>query len=335
MTTIRDIARACGVAPITVSAVLNNKKGKVSAETRERILSVMREMKYRPGVRRAEVSGRNILGVVSWSDDLWGNFYQGRILAAAGKAAQDRHHHLLLFARYLWYEDLTSSVRTYADGHCEGMMVFPYRHDEPVTAALAERGIPFVVVGDTCSPEDYASVDVDNTAGAFMLVDHLLSLGHRRIAYLGGMPSMRFSTARLKGYIDALSQCGVSPDAGWISHGDLPIEDGYVRAMALLDLPAGQRPTALFCVTDRVAIGALRALNERGVQVPLEMSVAGFDDDPGAERSMPPLTTVRQPYREIGEHAVEILLGQIAGEKSRQLVLPGELVIRASTAPLS
>ena len=335
MPNIRDVARACGVAPITVSAVLNNKNDKVSAETRERVLRVMREMEYRPGpaVRTLLPKRRNILGVITWQNDLWNDFYHARILAGAGNIAQERHQHLLLFARYLWFEETQRSIRTYGDDHCDGMIIFPYRHDEPIKSALWERGLPFVAVGDTCDEEGYASVDIDNVKGANEAMEHLIRLGHRRIAFMGGLKTMRFSVLREQGYAAALAHHHIPFDPVLVSEGELDVKEGYDRTQLLLRLPPAQRPTALFCGTDDLAFGALYALNEQHIRVPEQMSVVGFDDRIDAPPALLPLTTLRQPYQQIGARAVEILLDRIAGKAPERVILPGELIVRTSTAP--
>ena len=337
MPNIRDVARACGVAPITVSAVLNNRSDKVSAETRERILLTMREMGYRPGpaVRTQAATRRDILGIVSWAEDLWGDSYHSRILDVVGRVAQAHHQHLLLFARYLWFQETQRSIRTYGDGHCDGMILFPYRHDEPLKAALAERGIPFVMVGDTCEEGNYASVDVDNKAGARIAMEHLLTLGHQQIAFLGGRPTMRFSVLRSEGYEAALGQQRISVNPALLSEGEPNADEGYTRTQELLKLPLTDRPTALFCATDNLAFGAIRALTEQGIRIPEDMSVIGFDDHTDALSHIPPLTTLRQPYQEIGTQTIELLLKLIAGSTPEQIVLPGELIVRASTGPPS
>jgi DNA-binding LacI/PurR family transcriptional regulator len=200
--------------------------------------------------------------------------------------------------------------------------------DDPIFPRLLEDGVPFVLIG-RYSHERASYVDVDNVVGARMAVEHLLRLGHERVATITGPLNMCAGQDRLEGYRQALAARGIPVDEDLIAEGDFT-EGGGRAAMRRL-LP--HRPTAVFAASDMMAVGAIKVLREAGLRVPEDVAVVGFDDIPLASMVEPPLTTVRQPIEQLGSMAVELLVSLMEnpGEETvHRVVLPTELVIRAS-----
>lgn len=333
MPTIREVASACGVAPMTVSHVLN-KPEKVAVKTRERVLRAIREMGYRPALTPALTSlegGARVLGVFNCLDFGRSLYYQSLLNAILQRVGRTDHS-ILLFGGDAWRGDPYRSIRVHYDGHCNGLVYLaPTRHD-PFLEALRDRGIPFVILGDAGDDARDASVDVDNVGAARAGTEYLLSLGHRRIAFVGRDETRRSTLEREQGYLAAMRAAGLTPDGRVISATESPQQVCRDWLASYRVLPSSQRPTAVFCWNDIMAEAMLHALRDARLRVPRKISVLGFDDLPEAG-ALPSLTTMRQPYEALGGTAVDLLLGQIGGEPPQTVLLPAGLVVRGSTGP--
>ncbi|CAM5330855.1 LacI family transcriptional regulator OS=Streptomyces griseorubiginosus OX=67304 GN=AQJ54_25720 PE=4 SV=1 [Streptomyces griseorubiginosus] len=202
-------------------------------------------------------------------------------------------------------------------------------HDE-----LRALGVPLVVVDPTGSPAlEAPTIGAANWSGGLAATEHLLSLGHRRIGLIAGPPRLLCSRARFDGYRAALEGAGLPLDESLVVPGDFHPESGFAGCEKLLDLP--EPPTAIFAASDQMALGAIEALRRRGLRVPEDMSLVGFDDLPEVRWSAPPLTTIRQPLSEMGKLAVRTILKLTRNEPpdSPRVELGTELVVRSSTAP--
>ena len=337
MPTIKDIARECGVSANTVSSVLNNKSGEVSANTRERILEAIRRLGYRPNAAARRMVGKrmNTIGIAERYADSngTGNYYKSAILETLLYAARERRWDVLYYSGHP-SEELVSSFPAYLDGRCDGLLCFTGGIDQEDAHIILETGLPVIFVGETRYPHTGAVIDVDNEAGAYLAITHLTDLGHRRI----GMMQSRATSGnaeRVAGYKRALAEKNLPAPEAFLYSINAWEGIGYTHGLTLLSLPAEKRPTAIFCFNDMVAIGLMRAAREKGVRIPEQLSVIGFDDVSPAALASPPLTTVRQPLSHIGDRAVEILIGIIEGRMPRdhRELLPPELILRASTAP--
>ncbi|HEV2472757.1 MAG TPA: LacI family DNA-binding transcriptional regulator [Chthonomonadales bacterium] len=336
MSTITEVARRSGVAPSTVSYVLNNGPRTVRSETRERVLQAARELNYRPsaiarGLRRNRM---DTLGVVFTDQNAEpvGDPYFAGVLGGFMSVAAANRQNTTLFTGDIWSR-AGHGLPVYTDGRCDGLMLVSPPRSSPLVSGLLETGFPFVVVGDVYADTRIATVDVENYHSAKSAVEYLISLGHRRIAILSG-PDENLSTGRrLDAYRDALIQHGLPVDERLILPGGFSTQSGYWRAKRLLQ--GEPRPTAVFAIFDSVAFGAIRAIEEAGYRVPEDISVIGFDDVAAAEFCRPALTTIRQPHREIGACAAELLLGEIDGRAApqRQVLFSAELAVRASVMP--
>lgn len=214
----------------------------------------------------------------------------------------------------------------------DGIIVTSSRVGALYTPMLSSLQIPIVLVNNQHPGQFVHSVMIANFEASRDATRHLIQLGHTRIAYLGDRFGYQSDTERFAGYREALDCAGIPFRPELVSHGDGKPEGGYQAMKKLLSLP--DPPTAVFCYNDMSALGALKAIREAGLRVPRDISLVGFDDLFIAEYSEPPLTTVRQPRRQMGRLAAEILLKLIQGAGAEELIrVPGELILRQSTAP--
>ncbi|MCX5560074.1 LacI family DNA-binding transcriptional regulator [Streptomyces sp. NBC_00038] len=328
--TITEIARQAGVSVPTVSRVVNGRSD-VSPETRARVEDLLRHHGYRrrpsaPGDRAALVDL-----VFNDLDSPWAvEIIRGveEVAHAAGVGTVVSAIHGASGSARQWMTNLRARA---SDGVILVTSVLePGLHEE-----LRRLGVPLVVVDPAGSPSlDMPTVGATNWAGGMAATEHLLGLGHRRIGFVAGPVRLLCSRARLDGYRAALEGAGVAVDDALIQQGDFYHQSGFDGCNRLLDL--AEAPTALFAASDQMALGAIEALRRRGLRVPEDMSVVGFDDLPEVRWSAPPLTTVRQPLADMGKLATRTVLRLALGEEpaSPRVELATELVVRASTAPL-
>jgi LacI family transcriptional regulator len=329
--TMAEIAELAGVSKPTVSKVINQQPG-VAAATRERVERVIAERGYvRNGAARAlsvgqigsmnlvvsEVDSPYFVEIIRGVEETLESAALSMVLTSTH---EEERRHRRWMARVLEYG--TDGV----------ILVLPDEHASYVEE-LRRHAIPFAVVDDRGeSLPDVPSVGATNFAGGFAATEYLLSLGHRRIAAIGGQP-YKCTMARLAGYRAAFQEGGVPVDPLLVQPGSFHAEAGYAAASALLDLH--EPPTAIFAGNDMQAMGVYRALYERNLRVPDDMSVVGFDDVPLVALLTPALTTVRQPVRQMGALATRMLLQIAAGEvlESTRVELATSLVVRESCGP--
>lgn len=328
--TIKDVSRVSGVSIKTVSRVLNNERY-VGAETRARVEAAVAELKFRPSTAARSLAGRRSFQIALICDnpspyyvyEMQSGIRDRCVLDGVRMIAQpyDRNAPTLL-------DELESLVDA---THVDGLILTPPVSDNPeVLDLLARRGVRFVRVSPGSAPELGPSTFIDNAAAAEAMTAHLLALGHRRIGFIAGHPSYATSTQRQRGYVGALARAGVAFDPALVRTGSYDFASGSAAAAALLDLPSP--PTAIFASSDDMAAGVLTTAHRRGVKVPAELSVAGFDDTEMAGYVWPPLTTIRQPTRDMAYQAADLLLApQEPDAPAEQRELPFELVVREST----
>ena len=214
--------------------------------------------------------------------------------------------------------------------HFDGLIMFSSDIDDPILPLLIKDGGPLVLIGRHPYFINVVSIDVNNREGARDGVNHLIALGHRRIGLINGQLQMEAALARRDGYKQALLEAGIGIDAALMVDGHFSDTAAYVAMLSLLDL--AQPPTAVFSASDGMAVGALQAIRDRGLRVPDDVALIGYDDLPLAARSTPTLTSMHQPIGEMGSHAVRVLVEQIKGHESATSVrLPARLVVRESS----
>lgn len=329
--TITEIAREAGVSVPTVSRVVNGRSD-VAPGTRARVEDLLHRHGYRRRPAATSRARAALLDLVfNDLDSPWAvEIIRGveEVAHAAGIGTVVSAIHNRSGDARQWMTNLRARA---SDGVVLVTSVLePVLHEE-----LRRLGVPLVVIDPAGSPAlDVPTVGATNWAGGMAATEHLLRLGHRRIGFVAGPPRLLCSRARLDGYRAALDRAGIAVDASLIVPGDFYQESGFTGCNALLDL--AEPPTALFAASDQMAMGAVEALRRRGLRVPEDMSVVGFDDLPEVRWSAPPLTTVRQPLAEMGKLAVRTILKLTRGEEldSPRVELATELVVRSSTAPV-
>lgn len=336
MATIKDIARECGVSAMTVSAVINNKQGEVSAPTRERVLDAMRRMKYRPNAVARGLVGKHMkaIGIADRLADptYWSSPYESPVLEGIVSAARRHRWEIIYFTGHPSAQ-FKQSLPAYLDGRCDGMIFISHGMSEEEARLIVETGLPVVLVGDNQFRLKISTIDVDNLAAAHEAVNHLIELGHRRIAMLQGWGSSG-NDARVLGYRKAHAEAGIDIDERLLIESRAWEEAGHEYARDILSWPRAERPTAIFCFNDLLAFGVMRAAREAGIDVPGDLSIVGFDDVDRAALVSPPLTTIHQPLRLVGERAVDNLIALIEGSllPGHREIVEHDLVVRESTS---
>ena len=328
--TIKDIAREAGVSIATVSRTLNGEDG-VGAETRERIQAIARRMNYFPNLSaRGLVAGKpNAIGIVipRTSEFAFSNPYYSEILKGIEKKTRESGHFLVFsFAEEDCY------ARMVQHQLAAGVIVLANRMNDPQVQEVRRMKVPMVLIpGDSGQP-GIPSVDVDNADSAVRAVDHLAALGHRRIAFLNGPANSKYSLERFTGFRKGMKKNRLPFPEETVMKSDFTQQGGYEGMKKFLSLK--NPPTALLVINDYSAMGALRAAKEMGFRIPGDVSLIGFGDVPFSSMTDPPLTTIREPFQEMGLEAAGILLKIVQGKRvsCRHPVLPVQLVVRGSTA---
>ena len=329
---IRDIAALAGVSVATVSRVLNGRPD-VSSATRDVVLQHIRERGYVTSrSARALAGGRT--GLIGLTVPYMVDNYFAQILTGATEAAYERDARLVVCPTRFEHDREVSLLTRLMHGTTDGaLLILPSETPAELTA-LQRQGYPFVVV-DPATPLDDAIpvVAAANWTGGKTATAHLIALGHRRIGVITGRRNEIASRDRLAGYHSALLAVGLAADPALLVESDFSIDGGWRAARRLL--ARHQPPTAIFAFNDNMAVGALRAARELGLDVPGRLSVVGFDDVENASLVTPALTTVRQPLQEMGRVATGILYRLIDDQPLdvTRIELSTRLVVRASTAP--
>lgn len=352
-TTLKDIAREVGVSTMAVSTVLHGKRTtvRVSDETRLRIKEVAQRLRYRPNVAaRGLMQHRmNTIGIVSLVGDSSQNLYFMEVLNGilAGSVSAQQNSTVLPLER--WDEE---TILGFCDGRVDGLILIGAYLSGEFVQTLRET-IPLVTVQSNGIHPGVPFLDADNESGGYLATHYLLSQGHRRILHLAAPSGIRGPDLRYEGYCRAMREAHLEITPEWVQRPRQPFfftaHDGRQSMQDYLETTGLQNlPTAIFCASDALAHGCIEALKEHGLQVPDDISVVGFDDFLTAQIMSPPLTTVRQPFQEIGRRSVERLMERILLEADGETapesteadpsllteVLPVELVIRQSVQPL-
>ena len=328
--TVKDVADLAGVSTATVSRVLN-RYPYVAEHTRARVMQAMKRLDYRPSqvARYLRTGVTQILGLII--SDI-ANPYFTSIVRGIEDVAYANGYSLILCnsdedpAR----EDMY--IHVLLGEQVAGVILSPSDEDSTTCTVLIEAGIPVVAVDRRLLALDVDTVLVDNVVGAYEAVSHIVGLGHRRVGLIGGPVHIATGRERREGYERALAEHGIGLDEGLLKVGDFRQESGYQKTCELLEMD--NPPTAIFVANNLMTLGALNAIHERGLRIPCDVGVVGFDDMPWASSLNPPLTAVAQPTYDLGRVAAELLLERLSDKEREvaEVVLQPNLIVRSSCA---
>ncbi|WP_374418077.1 LacI family DNA-binding transcriptional regulator [Novosphingobium arvoryzae] len=325
---IRDVAAKAGVAVKTVSRVLNGHPY-VSAETRARVEEAMRDLDFRPSIAARILSGAKSNQIALIYDN-HSPYYMFQIQTGCWEFCKENSIRLLAQPVDVADPQVGEQVRgLVSETQVDGIILSsPVTDCVPVLRALEAMDVPFVRISPGTNHALTSSVFMDDAQAADDMTTYLINAGHRRIGFIKGHPNHMASDDRLFGYRRALDRAGIAYEPELVCDGEFDFESGVRAANRLLDM--ADRPTAIFASNDDMAAGVLAVAHDRGIELPGQLSVAGFDDTTLARTVWPPLTTIHQPMAELARTATEIL---IAGGDITHRRLPHSLVERASVAP--
>jgi LacI family transcriptional regulator len=329
--TIVDVARAAGVSYSTVSRVLNGYEF-VKETTRERVLKAAEELGYVANLSARSLAGGHsqIIGVLVPGLD---NGYIGEIVRGIDEELSNVNYNLMMYTTHRQHGKESEFVTALATGLADGLLLIVPLAPATIVEALPKTDFPHVLIDQADPTHTSSVVDATNWQGAYDATRYLISLGHTRIGHITGTPALASAGERADGYRAALLDGGLPFDDALVVEGDFYQGGGEAGAQTLLDLP--HPPTAIFAANDLSAFGAMDVIRARGLDMPGDISILGFDDIPHAQIAWPKLTTVRQPLAQMGRVAARLLLDQIEqpGRPVRRVTLSTELVIRDSCAP--
>jgi LacI family transcriptional regulator len=329
--TLEEIGRQAGVSRSTVSRVINNHES-VSPEVRARVLQVVEETGYRPHPAARSLAARRtqVLGLVlpHTLPAFFVDLIFPRLMRGITQACNTHGYSLSLFMFHAESEEKELVPRLLTHGLIDGVLFFTSIQGDPLLSRLRDTDLPYVTVGRPLLEGSFKYVDVDNVAGMHNATTHLIRRGRRRIGHIAAPCNTSAGQDRRQGYRDALAARGLPAREEWVVEGDFTETGGYLAARKLM----AANVDALVVASDRMALGALRALRELGKRVPAAVAVVGFGDLDAATLAHPALTTVRHPIRKAGVMAVEILLDVIdhGREPAQHVILPTQLIVRDS-----
>ncbi len=325
MVDLKELARRLGLSMTTVSRALNGYPD-VSAKTRERVVRMARELGYTPNAlaRRLTVGRSETVGFVPQAmEPYFGNPYFADLLAGMGEALYRAGFDLVLAGLHDDVDALAACRRLVAERRVDAIVLDRTYEDDPRVEYLLLRGFPFVTLGRDRWAQRHAWLDSDGRRATLALTRALIAAGHRRIAFIAADMRFNFVADRVEGYREALAWAGIAPDPLLLRHEGFSERGGAAATSALLALAAP--PTAILCIEDLTAIGAMRALRAAGLEPGRDVAVVGYNDIPLAAATEPPLSTFRMPVREAGRRLAEVALALAAGADAaafRELWMP-------------
>ncbi len=328
--TIKDIAERVGRSITTVSRALHDHDD-VSPETKALVRRVAAEMGYSPNLiaQRLQKQRSDTVGLVlpTFGPRESDPFFT-EILAGVGDQAAQMGYDLMVSTSPPGEQEMEEYAKRVRGGRIDGFILVRTRRSDSRIAYLRSEGFPFVAFGRTDEPLDFPYVDEDGMHGMRLVGEHLLALGHRRIAWIGAPPQLTFAQHRQQGLQKALEASGAPLDPALVRAGNLTQRSGYEHARDLLAEP--DPPSAIAAGNDLMAFGAMLAAQERGLVIGRDIAITGFDDISLAEHTQPPLTTVHQPIYKIGSMLCEMLVRRLNGQplEQEQIILEPSLIVR-------
>ncbi len=333
MATIHDVAKLAGVAPITVSRVVNNV-GYVREDTRARVEAAIQELQYIPNNSARSLRSKKTNTLALIVSDITNPFWT-TVTRGVEDASSDDGLSVILCNTDEKQAKLENYVNIMLQKQIDGFLIVPISSNPQVVRHIQRRKVPVVVLDRPLHDVEVDAVWSDNEGGTYQLIKYLIQLGHTRIAMLSGISEIATSQQRIAGYKRALHEHNLTQDDSLLIHGEFKHESGYQVTRQCME-SIQPRPTALFCGNNLIAVGAFKALYDLGLRVPEDISVVTFDDMPFTA-TQPFVTAAAQSPYELGWQAAKLLIAQVSGKEpsgNRQIVLPVELLIREScTAP--
>lgn len=338
MSTIRDVARHANVSTGTVSNVLNGSP-LVKEETRRRVMAAIEELGFHPtaAARSLSTQRTNTIGLIRTelrphSHHIETDPIVLDLIDGIADAAVDSSIGLTFWTIPVGPQEMELYKRLVSSRQIDGLIIFALRQNDPRVTYLQDQGFPFVSFGRLDPQEGHNWIDVDGAAGIELAVRHVAELGHQRIGYLSPPNEQYLTRQRWDGFVRGMDAAKLPIQRALVYEGDFSEQSGQLGTHYFLD--QAQPPTAIICNNDRMAFGAMRAIQARGLTVGKDISVVGFDDIPLARYSHPPLTTLSQPIHEIGKMLFSLLMSLINREplesRGDRLLTP-ELQVRQST----
>lgn len=333
--TIKDVAAHAGVSFKTVSYVLNGGE-KVSDKTRSAVMKAVSALEYQPhrAARAMRLGQSFAIALVAYGSSeqrRFGNLSDPAVavIVSAMAATAEEHGYMLSLTNFR-YADLNAYEQNLAQGLVDGGIFIPFSSNAAALMPYTHK--PMVVIDQLDMPASIPVINVDYRSGVRKAVEHLIARGRRRIGFVGGPPDLNayHNTERFGGYIDALNAAGLPVDPALIAHANFTFDSARKVAPKLLDAA----PDAVMAASDRMAIGVMREALERGLRVPEDLAIAGFDDLESAQFVDPALTTVHHPLTELGERSMQLMLAHLAGTltpEDMRVTLPTHLVVRGSS----
>lgn len=330
---LSEVAKIAGVSPITASRAISGK-GYVSEAARVRIMAAAAQLNYTPDMvaRRMRGEKSKLIGIFV---NNYGSLVLHEITKLISSEARARGYDILLFNAERFDVPDRAGTRDMLSKLCDGLVLLMPNAEDGYLEVLEKSQQPCVFVNFDARPMSLPVVALENRRGARAAVEHLLSLGHRRIGFIAGTHQTGQSAERQAGYAEALAAAGIAADPALIVPGFFVQTGGHAAAEQLLALP--DPPSAIFAANDEMAFGAIDAIHSKGLRVPDQVSVIGFDDIATSSYVYPPLTTMRQPLAELSACATGELVALIEGRdvKEKKIAFPLELVVRQSTGPVA
>lgn len=335
---IKDVARLAGVSIATVSRCINDQE-RVRDSTRQRVQNAISETGYRPNALAQSFRRGKSHIIMIVLPSVGDPFFTG-VMHGIRHVATGRGYSLLI--NETQFNTMTADeigamiVSSHVDGIVLLASMSPFGTE--ILSARSHQALPIVIGCETISPDlsDFPGVHIDNVGAASEVTDYLLKMGHRKIAFIDGQESSLLTRDRKSGYRLSMRKANIFIEDGWIQEGEMTIS-GAIEATRIL-LNHRERPTAIFCANDEMAMGCMHAIKTAGLRIPEDISVIGFDDVRYASILDPPLTTIRQPAEVIGERVMHRLLHEIEeghGQSVQNEIVHHELIVRQSVAPPS
>jgi LacI family transcriptional regulator, galactose operon repressor len=333
---VKDVAALAGVSLGTVSNVLN-RPDRVSARTRERVERAMADLGFVRNESARQLRAGHSSTVAYVMLDATNPFFTD-VAQGIEDAAERSDLSLFICNSDNRADRELSYLRRLEQQRVQGILITPVNPDDPSLDEIARHGTPLVIVDRVRDVDTHCSVAVDDVLGGRLAVEHLLDLGHRRIAFVGGPLTIGQVRDRLAGARTAIADAGLAPDALVVVGADaLTVAEGRSAGERIAGMPRAARPSAAFCANDLLALGLLQQCVSLGVRVPADLAIVGYDDIEFAAAAAVPLTSVRQPRRALGRQAAELLIEEATDREHRhqQVLFTPELVVRRSTLDTS